>query len=574
MSCPTTPPCSTAQHIHPSHEDTMMKMANSSVTYAHAHTTSNVRALPKTTSDARRSCLSILGNPTHFRSFTGNIFNSKPPNSRLAIGAFSDVVSKSTPPTVPQSEQHAEWAIIVYTPPSEFFPAIAPNCTETIVDDEKPLVDLVLPILHEWTFKAPSYVVPWPLSVTMLTQEVQSCPIPNKLQIIVYAPTLCLVVAPLNLEVPCNHTVIATNAPDPKCLVMGPLNLELPCKESVIATNASECVLTDPPSSSDVSPLSSCGGAAGPEGEVDVDMSQPPSQFHFEVRSDFSCASAEGGGDWAGAHASRDSSAPGYSCLSDEPSANDLNMQSSCSEGGQCVPPAPRIMASTVPSSHARSIEMRSENRPRTFAEVISGGIATRVAVAAVNPAISAHVATVPSSHARSIEMRSEKRPRTFAEVISGGIATRVAVAAVNPAISAHVATVPSSHARSIEMRSEKRPRTFAEVISGGIATRVAVAAVNPAMSAHAATVPSSHARSVETRPENRPRTFAEVVSGGIATHVALTAVDAAKGAHTARVAQGGRALGAAAAAVALMSGHSATTRPRSWADVVKAVPM
>ncbi|KAG1677237.1 hypothetical protein FOA52_013436 [Chlamydomonas sp. UWO 241] len=85
-----------------------------------------------------------------------------------------------------------------------------------------------------------------------------------------------------------------------------------------------------------------------------------------------------------------------------------------------------------------------------------------------------------------------------------------------------------------------------------------------------ASTIPSSPSRTIKMRPENRPRTFVEVVSRSIATHVTVTAINPATGAHTTKVAQGGRAVGAAAA-VAPMSAHTTTTtRPRTWADVVK----
>jgi hypothetical protein len=443
-------------------------MMNSRVSYAHAHMKNYalLHAPPKTMCARTTIVMTTLGNCKHFRSFTRDNVNSKPPNS--CLNSMPEAVSKNMP-SVTQSEQDAKWAIVVYAPQPHFFPTTAPIRTDIIVCEEEPLFHRVqlCPILTERTITALLYVVPWPLSVAMLAQEVdEPCPLINKLQIIVYTPTLFRHEAPLDQEVLRKDTIVA----------------DMPVS------------VMDTPSSREASPGSSSGGSAdalqlalSSESEVDVLASQLYSSecapehcmaSRIEVRPDFSCASMEGGGDQEGARVSCDSS--GYSCLFNEPSADDLNTHSCGSEGGECSLPAPCIVASTIPSSPARSIEMCPEHRPRTFAEVVSGGVATRAAVTAVNPATSAHAATAPSSPARSIEMRPEHRLRTFAEVVSGGVATCVAVTAVNPAKSARAtmvakggcsvgtaaaAAAAAAVAPTGAHTTTTRPRTWADVV-------------------------------------------------------------------------------------------------------------
>ncbi|KAG1680818.1 hypothetical protein FOA52_008151 [Chlamydomonas sp. UWO 241] len=94
------------------------------------------------------------------------------------------------------------WDIIVYSPPlhlhvalPHFSPAVAAIRTE-VIKDEAPLVNIVqvYPVPTGWM--APPYAVPRPLSVAVLNQEVQPCPIHKNWDIIVYSPPLHLHVAP------------------------------------------------------------------------------------------------------------------------------------------------------------------------------------------------------------------------------------------------------------------------------------------------------------------------------------------------------------------------------------------
>ncbi|KAG1677245.1 hypothetical protein FOA52_013444 [Chlamydomonas sp. UWO 241] len=438
---------------------------------------------------------------------------------------------------------HKNWDIIVYAPPLHLHvtppqssPVVAAIRTDVIVD-EAPLVNIAQLSPTEWM--APPYVVPRPLSMVVIDQEGQPCPIHKNWDIIVYSPPLHLHVAPpqsspavaairtdiivdeaplVNIvqlspaewmappyvvprplsvsvidqelppcRIPKKHTKMDIIVYKPQlCLHVVPFDQEVMCKDTIVI-DAAVCILTDGPSSKEALPTSSSGGAVDAlqralflESRTDEDTPQLASQFdssapRIEVHLESRCAGVESDGELVGARVSEDSS--GCIFLSNEPSVDDLNTHSSRSESGQCTPSASCSVASTIPSSPLLTIKMRPKNCPRMFAEVVSGRSATHVTVAATNPATGAHTATVPSSHARSIGMR----------------------------------------------------------------------------------------------PENRPRKFAEVVSGCILMCKAVTTVNPATGAHTTKVAQGGRAVGAAAA-VAPMSAHTTTTtRPRTWADVVKA---
>jgi hypothetical protein len=341
--------------------------------------------------------------------------------------------------------------IIVYAPP-QYPPSPAAAAMRTdleVIAEAAQLVKIVLlcPIPSEWM--APPYVVPWPLSVAVLDQEVQPCPILKKWDIIVYAPPLCLHVAP-----PQSPAIAAIRTDLEVIVDKAPLNQEVMYKDTII-TNVPVCVLTDAPSSGETSPASSSGGAADAlqpafslENQTDVDIPRLASEFYssqcapvrhgvtsrIEVRPDFSCFSVEGGCDQAGACASCDRS--GYFCQSYEPSDDDLNTTSSCSEDGECAPSASCSVASTIPSSHARWIEMRPETRVRTFAEVVSGGIATRVAVTAVNPATSTHttmvaqgghtVGAAAAAVAPTSAHTTTTRPCTWADVVKAVPASRV----------------------------------------------------------------------------------------------------------------------------------------------------
>jgi hypothetical protein len=320
-----------------------------------------------------------------------------------------------------------KWDIIVYVPPRFLTsPAVAAIRTDLeVIEDEAPLVEIVpiYPIPTKWM--APSCGVPWPLSVAMIDEEEQPCP--KKWDIIVYVPPTCLHVAPPQLSpaVAAIRTEVVVDE--------APLSQEVICKDTTI-TNAAVCVLTDAPSSGETSPASSSGGAADAlqldlclESQMDVDIPFMASHFYssqcvcapvrrgvasrIEVRPEFSCASVEGCCDQAGAHASGDSS--GYIYQSDESIDDDLHTTSSCSEDGECAPSASCSGASTTSRSHAQWIKMRPEYRLRTFAEVVSGCIATHLAVTVVDPTTSAHTFTA--------------RPRTWAEVVKAVPATLVA---------------------------------------------------------------------------------------------------------------------------------------------------
>ncbi|KAG1677251.1 hypothetical protein FOA52_013450 [Chlamydomonas sp. UWO 241] len=294
---------------------------------------------------------------------------------------------------------HKNWDIIVYMPPLHLHvapprssPAVAANRTDIIVD-EAPLVNIVQLSPAEWM--APPYVVPRPLSVAMLDQEVQPCLIQKKhtkMDIILCTP-------PVNLH-------------------MAPLDHKVMCKDTIV-TDAAVCILTDGPSSGEASPASSSGGAdalqlaLSMESQTDEDAPQLASQFYtsapqIEVHPEVSCAGVKGDGELMDVSVSEDSS--GCICLSNEPSPDDLNTHSSRSESGQCTPSVSCSMASTIPSSPARTIKMRPENRPRTFAEVVSGRIATHVTVTAVNLATGARTTKVAQGE-RAVEATAAVAP-------------------------------------------------------------------------------------------------------------------------------------------------------------------
>ncbi|KAG1665410.1 hypothetical protein FOA52_005752 [Chlamydomonas sp. UWO 241] len=288
-----------------------------------------------------------------------------------------------------------ESAIIVCAAPPQLF--TAPICTDIIVN-KTPRVYLV-PLCSIPTesaiivcaalpqsFPAPIYTDiimyeaphvyqvlrrPTESAIIMCATPPQSFPLPICTDSIVYEVPLVYQV----LRRPTESVIIASVAP--LDLLVASLDQEVLCKDTIV-TDATVCVLDDAPFSGEASPNGSIGGAADvlqlavfPESDMNMDQTSTP------VPGDGS----------------------GYIYQSNESSAVNLHMTSSCSERGECAPSAPRIVASTIPISHARSIEMRPESRPRTFAEVVSGRVATHVAVTVavtvVNPATGASTAMV-----------------------------------------------------------------------------------------------------------------------------------------------------------------------------------
>ncbi|KAG1677225.1 hypothetical protein FOA52_013423 [Chlamydomonas sp. UWO 241] len=487
--------------LHPSHEVTMMKFGYPSEGYASAHMTASARAPKKLANVHVREPMTVLGNHKNFRSFIRDDFNSKP-RGPLPLRMLDHEVK---PCPVPKN-----WDIIVYTPPPHLHvappqssPAVAAIRTD-VIEDEAPLVNIVqiCPLPIGWM--APLYAVPRPLSVAVLNQEAQPCPIHKNWDIIVYTPPLHLHVAPpqsppavaairtdviedeaplvnINWDIivytPLLHLYVAPPQSPPSVAAirtdviedeaplinivqicplptgwMAPLYaVPRPLPVAMLNQEAQPCpihknlnvIVYTQLLHLHAAPLDQemrCSELSV-ESQTDADEPQLASQFYpsaprIELHPEVSCTGVEGDGELAGARVSRDSSSSSFQ--SNESSIDDSITQSSCSEGGQCTPSASCSVASTILSSPSRTIKMRPENRPRTFAEVVSCRIATHVTVTAINPATGAHTTTAPSSHAQSIERRPENRLRMFAEVVSGRITTRVAFATVNAATGAH----------------------------------------------------------------------------------------------------------------------------------------